>query len=163
MVKSITGVKMGGGIDQIRAKVLEAQETVQELLQLVESETLPGSREGRGEPVDRSEWGEKVWEGVPAAVSPLAHMERIKILRALREGGKYFTELMNETGLSHSPLRFHLNVLIQGRYASQEYSRGRYLITRLGLEGLRHGAILASLREGQAQAEERETKNAGER
>ena len=69
--------------------------------------------------------------------SPLAHVERVKILKRLLDGGKYFTELMNETGLSHSPLYFHLNVLQKGGYVNHEYVRGRYLITSLGSEALR--------------------------
>ena len=68
--------------------------------------------------------------------SPLGHMERIKILKSLMTGGKYFTELMNETGLSHSPVYFHLNVLQKASYVNQEFARGRYLITAVGEEAM---------------------------
>ncbi len=76
-------------------------------------------------------------ERIAQLFSSLAHVERVKILKTLYGGGKYFTELMNETGLSHSPLYFHLNVLQKDRYVNQEFARGRYLITSLGSEALR--------------------------
>ena len=75
-------------------------------------------------------------EKIADLCSPMGHVERVKILKSLMTGGKYFTELMNETGLSHSPLYFHLNVLQKAEYVSQEFARGRYLISPLGKEAM---------------------------
>lgn len=75
-------------------------------------------------------------------IRPLAHAERVRILKKLRVNGKYFTELMEKTGLSQSPLTFHLSILEKAGYVSQEFSRGRYLITALGVEALRFVAHL---------------------
>jgi DNA-binding transcriptional ArsR family regulator len=84
-------------------------------------------------------------ERVAELFSSLAHVERVKILKTLYGGGKYFTELMNKTGLSHSPLYFHLTVLQKGRYVIQEFTRGRYLITPLGSEALKVASHLCKI------------------
>jgi len=70
-------------------------------------------------------------------IRPLAHAERVRILKKLREDGKYFTELMDKTGLSQSPLTFHLSMLEKAGYVNQEFARGRYLITASGTEAVR--------------------------
>jgi len=76
-------------------------------------------------------------EGVPAEeaeriISPLAHAERIRILQALRGGGKYAADLARITGLESGPLHFHLKILMDAGYILQERERGRYLITMPG-------------------------------
>jgi len=86
-------------------------------------------------------------EKIAELFSPLAHVERVKILKVLSDGGKYFTELMDETGLSHSPLYFHLNVLQKSWYVTQEFTRGRYLITPLGSEALKAACRLYKISE----------------
>lgn len=70
-------------------------------------------------------------------LKPLANPERLKILQGLYHEGKYFTDLVEITGLEHSPLRFHLSSLMEAAYAEQERSRGRYLITVYGKIALR--------------------------
>lgn len=70
-------------------------------------------------------------------LKPLANAERLKILQALYTEGKYFTDMVDLTGLEHSPLRFHLSSLIDAGYAEQERYRGRYLITIYGKIALR--------------------------
>lgn len=70
-------------------------------------------------------------------LKPLANSERLKILQALYGEAKYFTDMIDLTGLEHSPLRFHLSSLIDAGYAEQERSRGRYLITVYGKIALR--------------------------
>lgn len=87
-------------------------------------------------------------ERIADLISPLANAERVKILKRLLENGRYFTELMNETGLSHSPLYFHLNVLQKSGYVNQEFARGRYLISTLGSEALRTAVRLYRMIEG---------------
>jgi len=81
-------------------------------------------------------------------IRPLAHAERVRILKKLRENGKYFTELMDKTGLSQSPLTFHLSMLEKAGYVDQEFARGRYLITTLGTEALRLIVHLYNFGEG---------------
>jgi DNA-binding transcriptional ArsR family regulator len=70
-------------------------------------------------------------------LKPLANSERLKILQALYADGKYFTDMVELTGLEHSPLRFHLSSLMDAGYAEQERYRGRYLITVYGKIALR--------------------------
>lgn len=76
-------------------------------------------------------------EKASAVLKPLANSERLKILQALYTEGKYFTDLVELTGLEHSPLRFHLSSLIDAGYAEQERYRGRYLIAAQGKIALR--------------------------
>jgi len=87
---------------------------------------------------------EKASEGL----KPLANNERLKILQALYTGGKYFTDLVEVTGLEHSPLRFHLSSLIDAGYAEQERYRGRYLITVQGKIALRLVGFLMAKKGG---------------
>ncbi|MGD2250106.1 MAG: winged helix-turn-helix domain-containing protein [Candidatus Methanofastidiosia archaeon] len=76
-------------------------------------------------------------ETASVMLKPLANTERLKILQALYTEGKYFTDMVDLTGLEHSPLRFHLSSLIDAGYAEQERYRGRYLITVHGKIALR--------------------------
>ncbi len=89
---------------------------------------------------ERKEFAEYVQfnpENASEILKPLANNERLKILQALYSGGKYFTDLVEVTGLEHSPLRFHLSSLMDAGYAEQERYRGRYLITVQGKIALR--------------------------
>lgn len=79
-------------------------------------------------------------------LKPLANSERLKILKALYTEGKYFTDLVELTGLEHSPLRFHLSSLIDSGYAEQERYRGRYLIALHGKIALRLVGFLVAKR-----------------
>lgn len=81
-------------------------------------------------------------------IRPLAHAERVRILKKLRENGKYFTEIMDKTSLSQSPLTFHLSMLEKAGYVDQEFVRGRYLITTLGTEALKLTVHLYNSSEG---------------
>jgi len=67
----------------------------------------------------------------------LSNPERIKILHELLENEKYFTDLLKSTGITHSPLRFHLKILLNAGYITQERKRGKYLITKKGERALR--------------------------
>lgn len=89
---------------------------------------------------ERKEFAEYIQfnpEKASEILKPLANNERLKILQALYSGGKYFTDLVEVTGLEHSPLRFHLSSLMDAGYAEQERYRGRYLITVQGKIALR--------------------------
>lgn len=76
-------------------------------------------------------------EKASEVLKPLANSERLKILQALFDEGKYFTDLVTVTGLEHSPLRFHLSSLVDAGYIEQERYRGRYLIAVQGKIALR--------------------------
>jgi len=62
----------------------------------------------------------------------LANKERLKILKELYGGAKYFSELLGCTKLDNSPLRFHLSSLKDTGFIDQERYRGKYLITTQG-------------------------------
>ena len=66
----------------------------------------------------------------------LSNEERIKILKSLINGDQYFAQMKELTDLDHSPLRFHLTVLIDVNLVSQERFRGKYSITELGKQAL---------------------------
>jgi DNA-binding transcriptional ArsR family regulator len=85
-------------------------------------------------------------ETASSMLKPLANEERLKILQALYTEGKYFTDMVDLTGLEHSPLRFHLSSLIDAGYAEQERYRGRYLITVYGKIALRLVGFLVTKR-----------------
>ncbi|MBU7031621.1 MAG: winged helix-turn-helix transcriptional regulator [Theionarchaea archaeon] len=87
--------------------------------------------------IDFTEYIEFDPEKASNILKPLANAERLKLLQGLYEEGKYFTDLVEITGLEHSPLRFHLSSLMEAGYAEQERSRGRYLITVYGKIALR--------------------------
>ncbi|MBU7043528.1 MAG: hypothetical protein HXS47_08030 [Theionarchaea archaeon] len=87
--------------------------------------------------MDFTEYIEFDPEKASSLLKPLANAERLKILKGLYHEGKYFTDLVEITGLEHSPLRFHLSSLMEAAYAEQERSRGRYLITVYGKIALR--------------------------
>ena len=66
----------------------------------------------------------------------LSNPERIKILQELSKNAKYFTDLLKPTKITHSPLRFHLRLLLNAGYIMQERKRGKYLITTKGEQAL---------------------------
>lgn len=105
--------------------VTEVQEITQDVRKLL-SEQKDFTQYTEFDPVQASE-----------ILKPLANSERLKILQGLYTEGKYFTDLVELTGLEHSPLRFHLSSLIESGYAEQERYRGRYLITVHGKIALR--------------------------
>ncbi|MEA1993020.1 MAG: winged helix-turn-helix domain-containing protein [Euryarchaeota archaeon] len=84
---------------------------------------------------------EKFAEGILKA---LANEERLKILRGLYKGAKYFSELQERTGLDNSPLRFHLNSLKDVGLTDQERYRGKYQITTQGKIAVRVIEFLCS-------------------
>jgi len=77
----------------------------------------------------------------------LSNPERIKILRELLKSKKYFTDLLKSTGITHSPLRFHLKILLNAGYITQERKRGKYLITKNGERALRMVGMITGVME----------------
>jgi hypothetical protein len=76
-------------------------------------------------------------EEICGLLGPLSHVVRLKILKDLGRGGKYYGQLERETGARGGHLQFHLNNLIQAGYVVQEKPQGKYLITRNGLIALK--------------------------
>jgi len=76
-------------------------------------------------------------EEICGLLVPLSHVVRVKILRDLGKGGKYYSQLERETGARGGHLQFHLNNLVQAGYVTQEKPQGKYLITRNGLIALK--------------------------
>ena len=70
-------------------------------------------------------------------LSPLANEIRLKILKILSKGGRYYTQLEREIGLKGGHFHFHLDKLIEARYVIQEEEKGPYLITTNGLKALK--------------------------
>lgn len=119
----------------------EIKQQIQQLTKKLENITLSLTTKIETQKENQSQH-KNFSEDITELIVPLANPERIKILKELSENGKYFTELMKETNLSHSPLTFHLNILEKAGYIKQEFTRGRYIITPLGETALH---ILAEL------------------
>jgi len=96
---------------------------------------------------------ERVREGLgdvdPARLArlaePLSHEARIRILRALKEGPKTFSELEATLGLRSGHLKFHLGKLVRASYVVNLGRRMGYAITKLGADALRALELLYSL------------------
>jgi DNA-binding transcriptional ArsR family regulator len=76
-------------------------------------------------------------EEICERLAPLSHAVRLKILKDLWKGGKYYSQLERETGARGGHLQFHLNNLVQAGYVTQEKPQGKYLITGNGLIALK--------------------------
>lgn len=70
------------------------------------------------------------------ALKGLANPTRLVVLFKIAEQGSYNSELSKLVGLAPGPLSFHLAVLRSGGLISQEFVRGRYVITDLGRDTL---------------------------
>ena len=68
-------------------------------------------------------------------ISPLSNVIRLKILKNLSEGGKYYKDLEEHFGIKAGHLLFHLEKLIKAGYVSQENKK--YIITVNGLRVLK--------------------------
>ncbi len=127
-------------LKQYQAPQAEVTEDVQEIAQ--EMRKLLSEKKEYAEYIDFDP------EKASEMLKPLANAERLKILQALYDEGKYFTDMTELTGLEHSPLRFHLSNLIDAGYTEQERYRGRYLITVYGKIALRLVGFLCTKRGG---------------
>lgn len=122
---------------QLRDELLRQKEPPEEEAAREVQEITADLRALLSETKKYTEYTEFDSEKASELLKPLANAERLKILQALYSGGKYFTDMVELTGLEHSPLRFHLSSLIDAGYAEQERYRGRYLITVYGKIALR--------------------------
>ena len=77
-------------------------------------------------------------------LTPITNQTRIKILKILNKGSKYYNQLEGEVGIKGGPFYFHLKKLKDARYIEQEGDKGPYSITYSGLKILK---FLYDLRE----------------
>ncbi len=68
-------------------------------------------------------------------LTPLSNKIRLKIMYDLREGGKSYSQLENQTGIKAGHLGFHLEKLIKGGYMMKE--KKNYILTINGLKVLK--------------------------
>lgn len=78
-------------------------------------------------------------EEINDLLKPLSNVVRLKILKNLSKGGKFYSQLEVEIGIKAGHLLFHIEKLIKAKYVKQEDKK--YLITLNGLKALRflHG------------------------
>jgi len=72
----------------------------------------------------------------------LADANRLKILQELENGRNYQKDLSERTNIKGGQWKHHTDKLMQVGFMDQEAARGRYLITRLGLEALKLAEML---------------------
>ncbi|NWF94999.1 MAG: winged helix-turn-helix transcriptional regulator [Candidatus Thorarchaeota archaeon] len=68
-------------------------------------------------------------ERVARVISPLGSEERLRILESLKDGGKTFNELEEQTGRTGSSLTHHLNPLLEAGYVIKGEVRGTYYLS----------------------------------
>ncbi len=129
-------------IDDLRE---ELRNELKEEMQKLRDEILTKGEEEIAELIpekkEKSTFDEEFAEEILKA---LANKERLKILKELYGNAKYFSDLLECTGLDNSPLRFHLNSLRDARFIEQERYRGKYLITTQGKIAVRVIEFLCS-------------------
>jgi DNA-binding transcriptional ArsR family regulator len=78
-------------------------------------------------------------EEINNMLRPLSNVLRLKILKNLSKGGKFYSQLEEAIGIKAGHLLFHIEKLIKAKYVKQEDKK--YLITLNGLKALRflHG------------------------
>ena len=67
-------------------------------------------------------------------LTPLSNVVRLKILKNLSKGGKFYSQLEEATGIKAGHLLFHIEKLKEVKYVSQENKK--YLITLKGRKAL---------------------------
>ena len=85
---------------------------------------------------------EEFLENAPTILSALTDKRRLQILKILEEGAAYQGELSEKTGIAGGTFKHHMDTLLSAKFVHQEATRGRYLITQLGIEGLKLAELL---------------------
>lgn len=75
-------------------------------------------------------------------MSAISDSRRLKILKSLEQGPAYQSGLSEETGVKGGTFKHHMEALMNTRLVHQEATRGRYLITQLGVEALKLAEII---------------------
>ncbi|MDH5401249.1 MAG: winged helix-turn-helix domain-containing protein [Candidatus Heimdallarchaeota archaeon] len=97
---------------------------------------------------------EQFFESSPALASALSDSRRLKLLKSLENGPAYQGELSEKTDLKGGTFKHHMDILLQTNFVYQEQTRGRYLITQLGVEALKLVEILFRRLENETKSEE---------
>jgi len=84
----------------------------------------------------------RFYEIAPSLTSALSDEKKLKLLKTLETGPKYQKDLSEETEIVGGTFKHHMDALQEMQYVSQETVRGRYLITRLGVEALKLAEML---------------------
>ncbi len=80
---------------------------------------------------------EKFYESGSNLVGALSDQRRLKLLKLLEDGPAYQGDLSDKTGVKGGTFKHHMDLLMSSKYVFQEATRGRYLITRFGVEALK--------------------------
>ena len=75
-------------------------------------------------------------------VGAISDQRRLNLLKLLEDGPAYQGDLSDKTGVKGGTFKHHMDLLMASKYVYQEATRGRYLITRLGVEALKLAEIL---------------------
>ncbi|MHA2250119.1 MAG: ArsR/SmtB family transcription factor [Candidatus Kariarchaeaceae archaeon] len=85
---------------------------------------------------------ESFYEQGPEIVGALSDARRLKILKALEKHPLYQGDLSELTEVKGGTFKHHMDALIKSKFVHQEKTRGRYLITQLGMEALKLAEML---------------------
>jgi DNA-binding transcriptional ArsR family regulator len=75
-------------------------------------------------------------------VSALSDPRRLKLLKLLEKEPNLQGDLSEQTGVKGGTFKHHMDSLLASKYVYQEKTRGRYLITQLGIEALKLAEML---------------------
>ncbi len=82
------------------------------------------------------------YETAPGIVSAISDARRLKLLKELEKQPLYQGDLSDKTDIKGGTFKHHMDGLIEAKYVHQEKTRGRYLITQLGMEALKLAEML---------------------
>ena len=85
---------------------------------------------------------EEFFEDGSTILSALSDGKRLRMLKALENGPLYQQELSKQSNSFGGTFKHHMDKLLDSRFVIQEAVRGRYLISREGLESLKLAELL---------------------
>jgi DNA-binding transcriptional ArsR family regulator len=85
---------------------------------------------------------EEFFEDGATILSALSDGKRLRMLKALEEGPLYQQELSKQSNSFGGTFKHHMDKLLDSRFVVQEAVRGRYIISREGLESLKLAELL---------------------
>lgn len=123
---------------EVRSDLKEAE---RELRNFGKTHKRAKSRKVKYKPLTQVEL-EKFYNLAPNLMSALSDSRRLQVLKELEAGPKYQGDLSEVTGLKGGTFKHHMDSLMEANYVYQEQTRGRYLITQLGVEALKLSEML---------------------
>jgi hypothetical protein len=85
---------------------------------------------------------EEFYQIAPTIVAALSDTRRLKLLKGLEKRPMYQGDLSETLDIKGGTFKHHMDALIQSKFVHQEKTRGRYLITQLGMEALKLAEML---------------------